>query len=94
MIIAKKNLHKSEDSQIAQFQFQVPSFEVKIDSSVQISKANSSCETKVEAPISRELAISASEMISGLAMRYPELAVQTQANADRDKVKILLQDYV
>ena len=94
MIIAKKNLHKSEDSQIAQFQFQVPSFEVKIDSSVQISKANSSFEAKVEAPISRELAISASEMISRLAMRYPELAVQTQANADRDKVKILLHDYV
>lgn len=94
MIIAKKNLQKTEDSQIAQFQFQVPNFEVRIDSSVQISNAKSKLETNVEAPISRELAISASEMISGLAMRYPELAVQTQANADRNKVKILLQDCV
>lgn len=95
MIIEKKNLNRVDASQnITSFQYQAPSFEVRIDSTVQISSSSRSSNPTVDAPVSRELAVTASEMINSLAMRFPEMAVKTQANSDRDKVKLLLQDYI
>ena len=95
MIIEKHNISSSEEiHNSAQFQFQLPDFEVKIDSQTQISKRGQSSKTTVDAPITRELAATASALINRLAMSYPELTVQTQANANRDKVKLLLEDHI
>ena len=95
MIIEKHNISSSEEiHNSAQFQFQLPDFEVKIDSQTQISKRGQSSKANVDAPITRELAATASALINRLAMSYPELTVQTQANANRDKVKLLLEDNI
>ena len=93
MIIAKQNNTNSEDiQQIGQLHFQVPKFEIRIDSNTYISK-NRVQNVPVDAPVTRELA-AASALINRLAMSYPELTVQTQANANRDKVKLLLEDQI
>ena len=94
MIIAKQNNSNSEDiQQIGQLHFQVPKFEIRIDSNTYISK-NRVQNVPVDAPVTRELAATASALINRLAMSYPELTVQTQANANRDKVKLLLEDQI
>ncbi len=95
MIIAKHNISNSDEVQRTdQFQFQLPDFEIKIDSQTQISKRSQSQKVTVDAPITRELAVKASALINRLAMNYPELTVQAQANANRDKVKLLLEDHI
>ena len=95
MIIAKHNTNSSEDlQQSGQFHFQIPKFEVKLDTSTQISGKSRSFNSPIGAPITRELAATASALINRLAMSYPELTVQTQANTNRDKVKLLLEDQI
>ena len=95
MIIAKQNISSSEDLRHeGQFQFQIPQFEVKIDSSTKISGKLQSVNIPVGAPVTRELAATASALINRLAMSYPELTIQAQANANRDKVKLLLEDNI
>jgi len=95
MIIAKQNISSSEDlHQTGEFQFQLPKFEIKINSNAQISGKFQSINTSVSAPVTRELAATASALINRLAMSYPELTMQTQANANRDKVKLLLEDQI
>ena len=95
MIIAKQNISSLEDlQQTGQFQFQIPRFEIKLDSNTQISGKTQSSSKPVGAPVTRELAAKASALINRLAMSYPELTVQTQANTNRDKVKLLLEDQI
>ena len=95
MIIAKQNISSSEDlQQTGQFQFQIPKFEIRIDPNTQISGKSQSFTKPIGAPVTRELAVTASALINRLAMSYPELTVQTQANANRDKVKLLLEDQI
>ena len=95
MIIAKQNISSLEDlQQTRQFEFQIPKFEVKIDPNTQISGKTQSHSKPTDAPVTRELAATASALINRLAMSYPELTVQTQANTNRDKVKLLLEDQI
>lgn len=66
-------------------------FEVRIDTSVTISKRAVDVGTEVSSPVERGTVMQAASLIRELFLAAPLRTVHTQANADRDKVAMLLE---
>ena len=77
--------------QAQQLGFQEVPFEVRLDTTVKISGRKQSG-IKVSPPVDHQAAIQASALIRQLFLAQPVETIHTQANADRKKVAMLLEE--
>lgn len=66
-------------------------FEVRIDTSLVISKRAIEQGPQIASPVERKTVMQAASLIRELFLSSPVRTVHTQANADREKVALLLE---
>ncbi|MCJ8347343.1 hypothetical protein MJH12_17520 [bacterium] len=88
MLITRKNTNTNH--QVAIGQVQVPSFEVKLEAGISISRKAQESTLNVTSPVETQTVMQAASLIRTMLLANTETSVLTQANIDRGTAKLLL----
>lgn len=88
MLITRKNTNTND--QVALSQIQVPSFEVKLEAGISISKKVQDSKLSVNSPVETQTVMQAASLIRTMLLANTEDSIMTQANIDRGTAKLLL----
>ncbi|PCJ18190.1 MAG: hypothetical protein COB02_11420 [Candidatus Cloacimonadota bacterium] len=88
MLITRKNINTNH--QVATNQIQIPSFEVKLEAGISISKKVQESVLNVNSPVDTQTVMQAANLIQGMLLANTKDSILTQANIDRGTVKLLL----